>query len=88
MRTIQKYTAESVEELKEGAISRAADVFYAFRFLRLLTTPWDKTNAFKYGIIDANGKRIKTKKIQFPHEKAVYTIFHKIVFNLKRIQTP
>ena len=85
MRTIQKYTAESVEELKEGAISRAADVFYAFRFLRLLTTPWDKTNAFKYGIIDANGKRIKTKKIQFPHEKAVYTIFHKIVFNLKRL---
>jgi len=85
MRTIQKYTAESVEELKEGAISRAADVFYAFRFLRLLTTPWDKTNAFKYGIIDANGKRIKTKKIQFPHEKAVYTIFHKIVFNLKKL---
>jgi len=85
MRTIQKYTAESVEELKEGAISRAADVFYAFRFLRLLTTPWDKTNAFRYGIIDANGKRIKTKKIQFPHEKAVYTIFHKIVFNLKRL---
>jgi len=85
MRTIQKYTAESVEELKEGAISRAADVFYAFRFLRLLTTPWDKTNAFRYGIIDANGKRIKTKKIQFPHEKAVYTIFHKIVFNLKKL---
>ena len=85
MRTLKKYTADNVEELKEGVISRTADVFYAFRFLRLLTTPWDKMGAFKYGIVDKNGKRIKDKKLQFPHEKSTYTIFHKLVFSLKRL---
>ena len=58
------------------------DRFYALRFLRLLTTPWDKTNAFKAGIIDANGKVLKKAKGK---DKKVYNIFHKLVFNLKRL---
>lgn len=58
------------------------DRFYALRFLRLLTTPWDKTNAFKAGIIDANGKVLKKAKGK---DKKVYNIFHKLVYNLKRL---
>ena len=57
------------------------DRFYALRFLRLLTTPWEKTNAFKAGIIDANGKVLKKAKGK---DKKVYNIFHKLVYNLKR----
>ena len=62
---------------------RAADTFFALRFLRLLTTPWEKTGAYKKGIVDKNGAVIKKPKTG--EEKAVYNIFHKLVFNLKRL---
>ena len=92
MRTLQRYTTENVIELKEGAISRIGDLFYAFRFLRLLTMPWKKTAAFKTGVIDdkgarlrdERGKRIKPKTFN-PQQKAAYTVFHRLVFNLKRL---
>ena len=62
---------------------RAGDFFYSLRFLRLLTTPWNKTNAYKEGIIDDKGKLIK--KPQTSKEKSVYNTFHKLVYNLKRL---
>ena len=62
---------------------RAGDFFYTLRFLRLLTTPWNKTNAFKEGIIDDKGKVIK--KPETSKEKAVYNTFHRLVYNLKRL---
>lgn len=66
-----------------GLFSRAADTFYAFRFLRLLTTPWEKTGAFKAGLIDDKGKLIK--KPETSDEKSVYNYFHRLVFNVKRM---
>ena len=33
----------------------AIDLFVTYRFLRLLTTPFEKTDAYKFGIIDKNG---------------------------------
>ena len=39
--------------LEEG---RAIDLFVAYRFLRILTTPWEDQDAFKHGIIDKDGK--------------------------------
>lgn len=62
---------------------RAGDFFYTLRFLRLLTTPWNKTNAYKEGILDDKGKLIK--KPETSKEKAVYNTFHKLVYNLKRL---
>jgi hypothetical protein len=62
---------------------RAGDFFYSLRFLRLLTTPWNKTNAYKEGIIDNKGTLIK--KPETSKEKNVYNTFHKLVFNLKRL---
>jgi len=68
-----------------GALSRAGDLVYTLRFLRLLTTPWKETNAFKLGIIDENGKRIKSKKVETATEKSAYNYFHRLVFSLKRL---
>jgi len=62
---------------------KAGDFFYTLRFLRLLTTPWNKTNAFKEGIIDDKGKVIK--KPETSKEKSVYNTFHRLVYNLKRL---
>ena len=73
-------------------MGRAIDLFVTYRFLRLLTTPFEDTQAFKLGIIDANGNRIMQKRIKKPvvelvtsEQKNSYTILHKLVFNIKKI---
>jgi|TARA_E500000318_G_C3504287_1_gene189612 hypothetical protein len=70
----------------------AIDLFVTYRFLRLLTTPFEKTDAYKFGIIDKNGNRIKKKLSSKPEVelttselKNSYTILHKLVFNIKKI---
>ena len=62
---------------------RGPDFFYAVRFLRLLTTKWEKTNAYKLGIIDKTGKKLRTP--EKAEEKSAYNIFHRLVFNIKRL---
>ena len=62
---------------------RGPDFFYALRFLRLLTTKWEKTEAFRLGIIDKNGKKLK--KPETAEEKSAYNLFHKLVYNIKRL---
>lgn len=66
-----------------GLLSRSADTFYAFRFLRLLTTKWTDTGAFELGLIDKNGKIIRNPKNS--KERSKYNIFHRLVFNIKRL---
>jgi hypothetical protein len=69
-----------------GILSRAADLGYAFRFLKLLTTKWEKLPAYELGIIDKRGRNIKkAKELTTPEEKSAYTIFHRLVFNVKRL---
>jgi hypothetical protein len=68
-----------------GILTRSADLVYTFRFLRLLTTKFTNTTAFKLGIIDAKGNRIKDKKIETTQEKSSYNTFHKLVFNIKKL---
>ena len=43
-------------------LTRAGDLVYTIRFLKLLTTSFDKSKAFKLGIIDAKGKKLKNPK--------------------------
>lgn len=66
-----------------------ADFIYnlvAFKVLHMLVTPFEKTDAFKLGIIDKDGNQIKKRKdFKTYEEKEAYTNLHKIVFNLKRL---
>jgi len=67
-------------------LSRTGDVIYAFKFLRTLTKPWNKMKAFELGIIDKDGKVLKKgKELETSEEKSAYTIFHRLVFNVKRL---
>jgi len=66
-----------------GLFTRVSDTIYAFRFLRLLTTPWEKTGAYKAGLIDATGKLLR--KPETSEEKSKYNIFHRLVFNIKKL---
>ena len=70
----------------------AIDLFVTYRFLKLLTTPFKKTEAFKLGIIDKDGHRILKPKSTEPEvklnttqQKNAYTILHKLVFNIKKL---
>ena len=73
-------------------MGRAIDLFVTYRFLKLLTTPFEKTDAYKLGIIDEDGNRIMQKGVKKPEvelvtseQKNAYTILHKLVFNIKKI---
>lgn len=64
-------------------IKRAGDLVYTFRFLRLLTTKFENTEAFKLGLIDEKGKKLR--KAETPEEKSVYSPFIRLVFNIKKL---
>ena len=66
-------------------LTRASDLVYTFRFLRLLTTPFENTTAYKLGIIDEKGKRIKSVKLDTSEKKSAYTRFNRIVYNIKKL---
>ena len=42
-----------------GIVKAAADLTYAFRFVRMLVMKWENWDAYKEGLIDKEGKRIK-----------------------------
>ena len=66
--------------------SRGVDLLITYRIMKLLVTPFDKQEAFKYGIIDKKGKVLrKWSTINKTQEKRSYTILHRFIFNLKRI---
>ena len=57
-----------------------------------MVTPFEKTDAYRLGIIDADGKRIlvpgttnKPTPLRTVEEKSAYTVLHKLVFNIKKI---
>ncbi len=72
-------------------MGRAIDLFVTYRFIKLLVTPFEKTDAFKLGIIDEDGKRIlepgtnKPTTLRTTAEYSAYTVLHKLVFNIKKI---
>lgn len=77
--------------------NRVIDSLIVFRILKMLTTPFKKMAAYKFGFIDERGNRIKEipdendKKKKVPNnpvttdEKNSLTPLHRLVFNLKKI---
>lgn len=66
-----------------GVLKRAGDLVYTFRFLKLLVTSFENTEAYKLGLIDDKGKRLRRPETS--DEKSAYTPFHKLVFNIKKL---
>ena len=66
--------------------NRAVDLVITYRVIKLLVTPFNKQEAFKYGIMDKDGKVLrKYRTLKTTAEKKSYTILHRFVFNLKRV---
>ena len=66
--------------------SRAFDTFLVYRIISTLVTDWDKQPAFEHGIIDKKGKLLRRSSSLKPKdERDSFTIFHRLIFNLKRL---
>ena len=59
-----------------------ASSILVYKIIKALVTPWNKTQAFKMGLIDKDGRSIRSPITK--NEKNAYTLFDKFVFNLKR----
>ena len=78
-------------------VGRVIDSLIVFRILKMLTTPFEKTPAYKFGFIDQNGVRVKfitdpenkNQKLannpKTKEEKNSLTPLHRLVFNLKKL---
>jgi hypothetical protein len=67
-------------------MGRFVDSLIAYRILKLLVTPFDQTDAYKLGIIDAKGKELKRmQELNSVNERDAYTLLHRLVFRLKKI---
>ena len=66
--------------------SRGIDFLITYRVVKMLVTPFEKQEAFKFGIIDEKGKVLKKyKSLKTEKERKSYTLLNRFVFNLKRI---
>jgi len=62
------------------------DNIYAYRFLRMLVTPFEDTDAFKMGIIDDEGNNlIKYSDLSSDDQRKAYNYLVRLVFNLKKL---
>lgn len=67
-------------------MGKFVDSIIAFRILNMLVTPFENTEAFRLGIIDAKGKELKPMRdLNTVEERDAYTLLHRLVFRLKRI---
>lgn len=66
--------------------NRLVDLLITYRIVKLLSTDFKDQEAFKFGIIDKNGKVLrKSNTLNTEAEKDSYTVLHRFVFNLKRL---
>lgn len=67
-------------------MSIIVDNLIAVKILYMLVQPFTETQAFKLGIIDAEGKNLrKYSTLNTQEEREAYTYLQRLVFNMKRI---
>ena len=75
-----------------GILKSAADFVYTIRFLKLLTTPFEKMGAYEIGLIDKDGNVDKKKKEELKLTmdgrmdlSTHWTSFVRLVVNIKKL---
>jgi hypothetical protein len=67
-------------------MGKAVDSIIAYRILKLLVTPFNQTEAFKLGIIDAKGNELMhMRDFTTTEQRDAYTLLHRLVFRIKKI---
>ncbi len=70
-----------------GLAGTALDIFIAYKFIQLLVVPFDKTEAYKLGIINKNGDILKKRsQLTTSEEKKAYpSVFYTMVWKIKKL---
>jgi hypothetical protein len=67
-------------------MSRFVDAIITYRILKKLSTPFDETDAYKLGIIDAKGNVLKKfNTLTSPEERDAYTLLDRLIWRMKKI---
>ena len=67
-------------------VKQGSDLYFLYTFLKRLTTPFDKTKAFEFGIIDDKGKVLRKRStLKTSEERASYTLMDTLIFNMKKL---
>jgi hypothetical protein len=65
--------------------NKVIGAFTVYKFIKLLSTPFNKLDAFKYDIIDKNGKYLKDIDQLKGHEKKSVDAFNRMIIGIKKI---
>jgi len=61
------------------------NAFVAYKFLKILSTPFKKTDAYKTGVLDKDGNQLIKRKNFSSDQKKSYNIFHHLIYKLKKL---
>lgn len=61
----------------------AVDIYVLYRIIKDLSTPFEQTDAFKVGLIDKEGKKLK--KAGTKEEKDAISYYNRFIINIKRL---
>ena len=64
-------------------MSALVDTYITYRIITTLVKPWNKQDAYEFGIIDEKGKVLrKAKTLKTGKEKESYTMLIRFIFSL------
>ena len=66
-------------------MATVVDLVLTYQFIKRLIKPFNETEAFKLGIIDERGMRIKSKEVKTSAEVKAYGYYDRMIFNLKKL---
>ena len=70
----------------KNALIQGSELYFLYSFLKRLVTKFEKTDAYKLGIIDKNGKvLIKKRDFTTIEQRNAYTMMDTLIFNLKKL---
>lgn len=82
MSNIEEASAKSIS----GKVVQAVDTVTIMRFVKLVSTPFEKWPAYEAGVIDKDGNTLKKRADrETPEEKQSFTLFHRLARNIKRL---
>ena len=69
-----------------GILAGIGNIYFVYQFLKKLVTPFEKTDAFKLGIIDEKGKILKRRRdLEGDEEKSAYNLSDTLIWNIKKL---
>ena len=66
-----------------ATVGSTVNLYLLYRIVKDLSTPFNETDAFKAGLIDDKGKKLK--KAQSKEEKEASSYYHRFILNIKRM---